>query len=163
MSDMTRVLARTTDGRYVTHPTLASTDSGKVYRQWQVLDQARQDGRLPLVQYLVIRDAADPDPRWAGAADDLGPFFVGRLRGTTDRTAAAKRLGQRVGFVGRGGGWVYQAGERLGRRRAVCQGWKTLVHRQGWERRGLLVCALDTRTEGPLRAFRYYLNDLLDV
>lgn len=156
--EMHRVIARTKDGRFVTHSSLAS-DWHTAQRVWNKLDEARRAGKLPLIEYLVVRNCADPDPRWKNAEyseSALAVFFVGRVRPITDRTRAFKKWGLGHGYIGKPGGWIYDADRPQAK--PYYQGWDSLAHDRRLVQRGEVVVHFDhTRPAGRRRL--YFVND----
>lgn len=147
-----RVVARTTDGRYVTARALTGLTYLEAATAWTRLDDARRAGRLPMVDYLVVRSEDDPDPRWARAEADPAPFLVGRRQGHKARQDARRAFGLAHGYKGQAGGWIYRAADL---EREAAGGRRARAIAQGWD-------MIDSRHQGATinEGGRWYWNDL---
>ena len=144
---------------------------------WNKLDAARLAGRLPMVEYLVIRADADPDRRWrtrgegGQAVHDLVPFLFGRQRGHDSRKGgsgdAAKAWGLAHGFKGQVGGWIYRArdleheaevGTATRRDARSGRGYRARPVGQGWY--STVIAGNRHNSRIVLHQGRYYWNDL---
>lgn len=108
--------ARLHTGELVNFP--GTLDWNDAIDKWYELDDARRAGRLPMVKFLEVRSALDPNPERRQA---LRTFFrptswQAVFRPTNGRTyssrenAARAFVRQNDRYEGRPGGWIYRNG-----------------------------------------------------
>lgn len=106
-----RVLAKLRDGSYVRYADADLNDRfgwDEAQRIWRELDDARIAGELPLVEFLVVRQA---DHQLFAGAPKGSPLFFRRTTGRVYKTrehAARAFVRSRDNWEGRAGGWIYK-------------------------------------------------------
>lgn len=119
MSATYALYGRRGDGTYVRVGARGRT-YGDALAQWQLLEAARRENRLPDFGDLTVRADDDPDLRWATARRLTGYYLPGHV--FRDLTTAGRAVARHLGLTGRPGGWLY---DRRGK--PVMQGYVSVV------------------------------------
>src|SRR5215471_5222046 len=111
MSNTHRIVAAMTDGSYVL---LASGQNWPTaIDRWTALDDRRRAGQLPEVRFFVVREDADPDPRWANASGSPETDRIANKVFRSKHGNGSCNLGRAIvkvlGWESRSGGWVYNS------------------------------------------------------
>lgn len=108
--------------------------------RWNALEGARRAGRVPNIDYFVVRSVKDPGwstTREVSPSTSAEMFIIDpkHPKGFKDKKDAFKVVGQALGFYGKAGGWVYRK-DKNGNERTAIQGWLSAGFNWQWERKG---------------------------
>ena|SRR5215471_1151059 len=130
---------------------------GEAIEHWYALDDIRlsvnrQTSGWTNVDYFCVRHIEDP--AWNKAPHQPSRIAATRGTGNLDDTPVIRTVGERLGYHGRVGGWIYTQNDH-----PITQGWRSF--RRDFERQGRLVVRsfdIEPNRFGARTQTRYFSN-----